>query len=79
MAALGHNFQVIINGNQYSVDGTSCAAPVTAGLFALINGQRASSGKSSLGFLNPTLYATPSPSSRPPPAPALLRRGPHVM
>lgn len=56
IAALGHNFQVIINGNQYSVDGTSCAAPVSAGMFALINHQRAESGKSSLGFLNPTLY-----------------------
>mmetsp|Transcript_54946 Transcript_54946/g.111686 ORF Transcript_54946/g.111686 Transcript_54946/m.111686 type:complete len:576 (+) Transcript_54946:1-1728(+) len=63
IAALGHNFQVIINGNQYSVDGTSCAAPVAAGMFALINHKRTEAGKSSLGFLNPTIYQLAGTSS----------------
>ena len=56
IAALGHNYQVVINGNTYSVDGTSAASPVAAGMFALINHQRQQAGKSTLGFLNPTLY-----------------------
>lgn len=56
VAALGHNYQVIINGNQYSVDGTSAAAPVTAAMFALINDARLANGQSSLGFLNTELY-----------------------
>lgn len=56
LSALGHNYQVVINGNVYTVDGTSAASPVTAAMFALINDQRFSNGQGPLGFLNPTLY-----------------------
>jgi subtilase family serine protease len=41
--------------NEYG--GTSFAAPMWAGFMALVNQQRAAEGKSTLGFLNPTIYA----------------------
>ncbi len=42
--------------NQYG--GTSFAAPMWAGYLALVNQQAVLSGQTSVGFLNPTLYAT---------------------
>jgi kumamolisin len=36
--------------------GTSFAAPMWAGFIALVNQQLASQGKSTIGFLNPTIY-----------------------
>jgi len=39
------------------VGGTSAAAPVFAGLVALLNDARLAAGTFSLGFLNPLLYA----------------------
>jgi tripeptidyl-peptidase-1 len=36
--------------------GTSAAAPVTAGIIALLNDARLRSGKPALGFLNPLIY-----------------------
>lgn len=39
------------------VQGTSCAAPTAAGIFSLLNDLRLQSGKSTLGFLNPLIYA----------------------
>ncbi len=40
--------------------GTSCAAPLWAGLTALMNQQAAATGVAPVGFLNPTLYALAS-------------------
>ena len=37
--------------------GTSCSSPVTAGLVSLLNAARFANGQSTLGYLNPTLYA----------------------
>jgi subtilase family serine protease len=37
--------------------GTSFAAPMWAGFIALVNQQLASQGKSTIGFLNPTIYS----------------------
>ncbi|KAH8987133.1 subtilisin-like protein [Lactarius hatsudake] len=43
--------------NEYKVvDGTSCAAPIVAGIFSLLNDYRISQGRRPLGFLNPWLY-----------------------
>lgn len=39
------------------VSGTSCASPTAAGVFGLLNDMRAQQNKSSLGFLNPFIYA----------------------
>ncbi len=49
-------FIVANNGQAQSVGGTSCAAPLWAGLTALINQQAAVTGKSSVGFINPAIY-----------------------
>lgn len=45
------------NGTNTGVAGTSCAAPLWAGLCALMNQQVAAGGGTSLGFLNPALYS----------------------
>lgn len=39
---------------------TSAATPIFASIITLINGERLKQGKSSIGFLNPTLYANPN-------------------
>jgi kumamolisin len=54
---------LIFGGKAIGIGGTSWSAPVWAGLCALINEARIKGGKSSLGFLNPSLYplnGTPS-------------------
>jgi subtilase family serine protease len=45
------------NGSSGAVGGTSCAAPLWAGLAALINQQAAAVGNASAGFINPAIYA----------------------
>lgn len=60
IAAQAADFQVIANGNTMSVAGTSCASPTAAAIFGLLNDARAVANKTSLGFLNPMLYANPS-------------------
>lgn len=39
------------------ISGTSASAPLTAGIFTLVNDALLASGKSPLGFLNPWLYS----------------------
>ena len=46
------------NGQTTIAGGTSCAAPLWAGLTALINQQAAATGQAPVGFLNPALYDT---------------------
>jgi len=45
------------NGTNGEVGGTSCAAPLWAGLAALMNEQSLAAGRSTVGFVNPALYA----------------------
>jgi subtilase family serine protease len=45
------------NGNSEVLGGTSCAAPLWAGFMALVNQQSVASSKSTLGFVNPAIYA----------------------
>jgi kumamolisin len=49
-------YKVVVDGQQIVVGGTSAVAPLYAGLIARINQQKGTSA----GFINPTLYATPS-------------------
>lgn len=51
------NYQVIVTGEVENIFGTSASAPVIAAFVSLANAQRLAQNKSSLGFLNPTLYA----------------------
>ena len=45
------------NGSSATVGGTSCATPLWAGFAALVNQEAASNGVSSIGFINPAIYA----------------------
>ena len=45
------------SGQQENAEGTSCAAPLWAGFTALVNQQAAAAGRSSVGFVNPAVYA----------------------
>ncbi|KAF2100953.1 tripeptidyl-peptidase-like protein [Rhizodiscina lignyota] len=56
VAAQSHNYVVISDGAPDVGSGTSAAAPVFAGIVALLNGARMSAGKPPLGFLNPWIY-----------------------
>lgn len=47
-------------GQFSSAAGTSASAPTFAGILTLINQERLNAGKSSIGFVNPALYAEPS-------------------
>lgn len=56
VSAAGSNFLIVLDGNVYTVDGTSAATPVFAGIISLVNEKRAAKGKNPLGFLNPLIY-----------------------
>ena len=60
VSAIGHFCTIIKNGTVVPVDGTSCSAPLFAGLISLLNAELAERGRPALGFLNPTLYAAPA-------------------
>ncbi|OSD02191.1 family S53 protease [Trametes coccinea BRFM310] len=57
VAAQGVNFDVIVDGTELPVDGTSCSSPTFASVVALLNDRLAAQGKPALGFLNPFLYS----------------------
>ncbi|KAG6908322.1 hypothetical protein DXG01_005298 [Tephrocybe rancida] len=57
VAALGRRFRIFYQGKIISIGGTSASAPTFAAVVALLNDDRLSKGKSTLGFLNPLLYS----------------------
>lgn len=59
VAAYGQNVQVVASGAVKAVSGTSCSAPIFAGIVSLINHELMSAGQPPLGFLNPWMYANP--------------------
>ena len=59
VAAIGKNVTIVVNQEVGLVAGTSCSSPIFASMIALINDERIAAGMSSLGFLNPFLYANP--------------------
>jgi len=56
----GHSYNIIVGGKQEGVDGTSASSPTFAGMVSLVNARRKSTGQPTVGFINPTLYATSS-------------------
>ncbi|KAJ7734037.1 tripeptidyl peptidase A [Mycena maculata] len=50
-------FKVFIEGEAFSVGGTSASSPTFAGFVALLNDARFKKGLPALGFLNPLLYS----------------------
>jgi len=57
VSACGHNVLVVYENYIMSVDGTSAAAPIFAGILSLINNERLNNNKSTLGFVTPALYS----------------------
>jgi len=59
VALTADNVWVLYNsGGSGAFGGTSCASPLWAGFMALVNQQGASKGLPSIGFINPSVYAT---------------------
>ena len=50
---------IVNNGAPVLIGGTSASAPVFAAILNRINEERIAVGKSTVGFVNPTLYANP--------------------
>jgi hypothetical protein len=59
------NIFIVLNGGGAGMEGTSAASPLWAGYTALINEQAVQSGQTTVGFLNPSLYALGRSSSYP--------------
>jgi tripeptidyl-peptidase-1 len=57
VSLIGVNYQVVIQGGLYNLYGTSASAPLFGAMLSLINAVRVAHNKSSVGFINPTLYA----------------------
>jgi len=56
VSALAVNYCEIGTAGGVAVSGTSAASPVTAAVFARLNGLRLAAGKAPLGWLNPFIY-----------------------
>ena len=52
-------YQVLVDGTQSVIGGTSAVAPLYAGLFALINELLVNSGQPRAGYVHPALYQNP--------------------
>ncbi|KAI9717485.1 MAG: hypothetical protein M1828_007185 [Chrysothrix sp. TS-e1954] len=58
-AAVGDNVLIYNEGSPILIGGTSASSPAFAALLTRINEARLGAGKSTIGFVNPTLYANP--------------------
>ncbi|KUJ23903.1 putative alkaline serine protease AorO [Mollisia scopiformis] len=59
VAAVGLNILLYADGQPTFVGGTSASAPIFASIISLINEKRLAAGKTTVGFINPTLYKNP--------------------
>jgi tripeptidyl-peptidase-1 len=59
VAAVGDNILIFNLGAPTLIGGTSASAPVFAALLTRVNEERLAAGKSTVGFVNPTLYKNP--------------------
>ncbi|KIJ65932.1 hypothetical protein HYDPIDRAFT_187022 [Hydnomerulius pinastri MD-312] len=57
LSANGANYVVTIDGSFESVFGTSASSPVVGAILTMINDARLAQGKSTIGFINPTIYS----------------------
>jgi kumamolisin len=53
-------YNVLVDGENMVIGGTSAVAPLMAGLIALANEKNSKNGGSTAGFINPKLYSTPN-------------------
>ncbi|KAH7017961.1 putative Tripeptidyl-peptidase sed1 [Microdochium trichocladiopsis] len=59
VASVGDRFVVRSNSTWNTIGGTSLSAPIWAGIITRINEERLAKGKSTVGFVHPTIYAHP--------------------
>ncbi|WPG97613.1 subtilisin-like protein [Acrodontium crateriforme] len=59
ISAIGDNVVIFNAGAPTIIGGTSASAPVFAAILTRINEERLAKGKTTIGFVNPTLYAHP--------------------
>lgn len=59
VAAVGDNIATFTRGRYLPNGGTSASTPIFASLINRINEQRLNAGKTTIGFINPVLYAHP--------------------
>lgn len=59
IGAIGDNVVIVLNGSPTLIGGTSASAPAIAAIFNRINGERIAAGKSTIGWVHPTIYANP--------------------
>lgn len=59
VSAVGDNVVIFNMGAPTLIGGTSASTPVFASILNRINEERIAAGKSTVGFVNPTLYANP--------------------
>jgi hypothetical protein len=59
VSAVGLNILLYVDGQPNFVGGTSASAPIFSSIITLINEKRLGAGKSTVGFVNPTLYKNP--------------------
>lgn len=57
MSLLGAAYWTFSGAVEVTLYGTSASAPVFGGMVSLVNAARKAAGKSSLGWINPALYA----------------------
>ncbi|KIK61923.1 hypothetical protein GYMLUDRAFT_260483 [Collybiopsis luxurians FD-317 M1] len=60
VAARGQGFQTILDGLVETIDSTAGSSPTFAGVIALLNDFKLAQDGTTLGFLNPLLYANPT-------------------
>jgi len=58
LSANGVRYTVAADGTWLSVYGTSASTPVVAAFLTTINDARIAAGKSTIGFINPTIYSS---------------------
>lgn len=59
ISANGAWYQIRVDGMARHIFGNEAARPTIASMLALINAERLNAGKSTVGFVNPVLYAHP--------------------
>lgn len=59
VSANGVNYVIAIDGEFEYVYGTSASSPTFGSIMTLVNAARLNVGKSSVGFINPTIYKYP--------------------
>lgn len=65
LSVIAVDYQFVLNGVNTQSDGTGMGMPVLAAWISVINSKRMALGQSSVGFINPTLYARGSDTSLP--------------